>query len=80
MGTRTKAWIKEKYADKINTSNIEANEKGFLQMLNEYGAGDGVSLFRSNSDQSQWSRLSVDNFGYVSSYSCMPVIEKNLKK
>ncbi len=63
--------IKEKYADKINTTDIEANERGFLQMLNEYGAGDGVSLFRSNSNLSQWSRLSVDNFGTVSSYSCL---------
>jgi uncharacterized membrane protein YgcG len=63
--------IKKMYEDKINTPDIAANEKAFLQMLNDYGAGDGVSLFRSNSNLSQWSRLSVDNFGTVFSYSCM---------
>lgn len=53
----------EDYAYKFNSDNATKNEKGFLDMMNDMRVGKGFTLFRGNSDCTQWTKLTRNNFG-----------------
>lgn len=53
--------FKDKYVDKFRYSGFPGlNEKGFLQMLKDYGAANGLGFYRGNADCNQWTSLTLE--------------------
>ena len=55
-----------------NTENPDVNEREFLKIIKDYGAGNGLQLFQGDNNCNKWTKREIDNFGTVSSVPCMP--------
>ena len=52
--------FKARFADEFrDPGNANHNEKGFLKMLNKFGVGHGVTLYRGNDDCNHWTALKL---------------------
>lgn len=52
--------FRSKYNDKFNfMNNAYANEKGFLQMFDDFRIGGGMTLYRDDEDCKKWKALSL---------------------
>ena len=55
----------DKYDSKLKSSDPDLNETNFLQMLKDYGIGNGLSLFRGNNSCNEWIKLKAGAYGPV---------------
>jgi hypothetical protein len=60
------------FYNKVNTENPDVNEREFLKIIKDYGAGNGLQLFQGDNNCNKWTKREIDNFGTVSSVPCMP--------
>jgi hypothetical protein len=63
-------FFEKDYNDKFNYSDAGLNEKGFLKMLKEMKAGNGLTLFKGNSACTQWIKLTINNFNNITENDC----------
>lgn len=57
--------FKKNYDPKLGTQFVDTNETNFLQMLEDFGVGNGLTLFKGNSDCNEWTKLKAGPFGAV---------------
>lgn len=62
--------FKNKFFDKINSPDPDANEREFLKLVKLFGGDTGLILYRGNNDCNQWKKLKLDGFGDVISILC----------